>query len=251
MLSVGNEGPDVSRTVQLGPGELDIAGAGEPGCTSRALRARWALVPPRCPEDLVGLAVHAGSAVPRSIFLIEWLTICLELTLFAGSIDDAATAVPLSATRRATIATTIDGESLFIGSFLSEHPVLHGHGCVPPYDRPLTRRSRGNAVGNQRNCGGCRARRRPPVFGRVSFGVRPCDACGREFEASRGSRARFCSPWCQRRARARKDRVLYANPRHRGDRRRRRWRWLRAGCAALEVRRAGGRSSSTAGLSVV
>jgi hypothetical protein len=73
--------------------------------------------------------------------------------------------------------------------------------------------------GNQRNCGRCRARGRPPVLGRVSFGLRRCDCCGATFEAF-ADHARFCGPWCQRRARARKDRVLYANPAHRGARRR-------------------------------
>jgi hypothetical protein len=72
--------------------------------------------------------------------------------------------------------------------------------------------------GNQRLCAGCRNRRqRPPVLGRVSFGLRRCDWCGREFEAF-ADHARFCGAPCRTRALAVKDRLLYANRRHRGTR---------------------------------
>ena len=74
--------------------------------------------------------------------------------------------------------------------------------------------------GNQTLCGSCRADRRAAgrVFGRVSFGVRHCDYCYREFEAL-AAHARFCSRRCCDLARAPIDRK-YARPEHRGTRRR-------------------------------
>ena len=88
--------------------------------------------------------------------------------------------------------------------------------------KPCSRCSRGfyPSHGNQTLCGSCRASRKAAsrVFGRVSFGVRRCDYCGREFEAF-AAHARFCSQRHCDLARAPVDRK-YARPEHRGARRR-------------------------------
>lgn len=77
--------------------------------------------------------------------------------------------------------------------------------------------------GNQTLCGECRHRRVPPGLGAVSFGLRLCALCGREFEA-RSWLHRYCSPRHQYAARREIDRRKYANQSHRGGRA----RWKRA-----------------------
>lgn len=74
--------------------------------------------------------------------------------------------------------------------------------------------------GNATLCGSCRASRKAAgrVFGRVSFGVRRCDYCYREFEMF-AAHQRYCSTRCCDLARAPIDRK-YASPVHRGTRRR-------------------------------
>jgi hypothetical protein len=57
-----------------------------------------------------------------------------------------------------------------------------------------------------------------PRASEVSFGVRRCDRCWREFEAV-AEHQRFCSRRCRYLGRARDD-AKYANPTHRGTRRR-------------------------------
>lgn len=88
--------------------------------------------------------------------------------------------------------------------------------------KPCSRCSRGfyPSHGNQTLCGTCRASRRQAgrMFGRVSFGVRSCGYCGREFEAF-AAHARYCSTRCCDLARKPIDRK-YARPEHRGGRRR-------------------------------
>ena len=73
--------------------------------------------------------------------------------------------------------------------------------------------------GNATLCGTCRARRRDAdrVFGRISFGFRRCESCGREFEAF-AHHARYCSRRCCDLARRPID-AKYARPEHRGTRR--------------------------------
>lgn len=72
--------------------------------------------------------------------------------------------------------------------------------------------------GNQTLCASCRiARKGRRVFQKMSFGVRRCDRCWREFEAVTENQ-RYCS-WCRRLARQRSD-AKYATPEHRGSRRR-------------------------------
>ena len=78
--------------------------------------------------------------------------------------------------------------------------------------------------GNQKLCGTCRSRR-PASLRRgvtLTFGLRRCDCCWREFLAVAVNQ-RFCSAYCRRIARAGAERK-YARPEHR--RTRRRWRPL-------------------------
>lgn len=73
--------------------------------------------------------------------------------------------------------------------------------------------------GNQKVCGGCRARSAwKPATG-TTYGERWCDLCGSRFVAQ-AHNARYCSKRCQLAARKPRDRVLYHNPRHRGARHR-------------------------------
>ena len=75
--------------------------------------------------------------------------------------------------------------------------------------------------GNQKLCGKCRHGRVPSGPGAVSFGLRLCALCGREYEA-RAWLQKYCSPRHKYTARREIDRRKYANPSHRGGRAR--WR---------------------------
>jgi hypothetical protein len=90
--------------------------------------------------------------------------------------------------------------------------------------------------GNQKLCGSCRTSRRAAgrTFGRVSFGLRRCDLCGREFMAH-AAHARYCSRRCCDLARKPVD-AKYARPEHRRKR-----AILRPAVASGRVRCARGR----------
>ena len=75
--------------------------------------------------------------------------------------------------------------------------------------------------GNQTLCGSCRHGRVSHGPGAVSFGLRLCALCGREYVA-RSWTQKYCSPRHKHAARREIDRRRYANPSHRGGRAR--WR---------------------------
>ena len=74
--------------------------------------------------------------------------------------------------------------------------------------------------GNRKLCGECRngGTRGGRVYGRQSFGMRVCQACGREFVAA-AAHQRFCGLRCQRVGTEARARALYANSLHRRRRR--------------------------------